>query len=120
MAVKKTAKKQMSSPKKGAKEKVSTTINKKPAKISKDVSSKKEEKKLTVQSSKIIEKSNLAHKLDIFRDCETKNGRIFLKKGNTFADFPDILALQKMGYDTFINKYLERLFENINPVWDIA
>ena len=120
MAVKKTAKKEISSPKKGAKGKVSENINKKPAKISKEVSLKKGEKSSTVQSSKTIEKSNLAHKLDIFRDCEVKNGRIFLKKGNTFADFPDILALQKMGYDTFINKYLEKLFDTINPVWDIA
>ena len=120
MAVKKTAKKEVSSPKKGAKGKVSENINKKPAKISKEVSSKKEEKKPITSSSKIIEKSNLSHKLDVFRDCEVKNGRIFLKKGNTFANFPDILALQKMGYDTFINKYLEKLFETINPVWDIA
>lgn len=119
MAVKKTAKKEISSPKKGAKEKISPTT-KKPVKISKNVSSKNVEKKGVISSSKTIEKSNLHTKLDIFRDCEMKNGRIFLKKGNAFADFPDILALQKMGYDTFINKYLEKLFETINPVWDIA
>ncbi|HCY20696.1 TPA: hypothetical protein DIC40_02370 [Patescibacteria group bacterium] len=120
MAVKKTVKKSVSSPKKGAKVKVSENNNKKPAKISKVVSPEKVEKKPNVSSSKVIEKSNLLNKLDIFRDCEIKDGRIFLKKGNTFADFPDILALQKMGYDTFINKYLERLFNTINPVWDIA
>lgn len=120
MAVKKTIKKQPSSPKKGANEKISKTSTKKIASISKTIPTIKVEKKTISSPKKTLERSNLAHKLDIFRDCDIINDRIFLKKGNTFADFPDILALQKMGYDTFVNKYLEKLFETINPVRDIA
>jgi len=95
MAVKKITKKTTSSPKKGA-VKVSKTIEKKPVKISKKIPIEKVEKKKIVSQKTPMEKSNLSNKLDIFRDCEIKNNRIFLKKGNTFADFPDILALQKM------------------------
>lgn len=120
MVVKKTTKKQTNSSKKGVNVKVSEKNNKKVAKASKTTSKVTKEKKIKNTSSKVIETSNLLNKLDIFRDCEVRDGRIFLKKGNTFANFPDILALQKMGYDTFVNKYLEKLFDTINPVWDIA
>jgi len=63
---------------------------------------------------------NLATKLGLFDNCVKKNGRVFLKPPREFADFPDLLALQKKGYDEFINKYLNKLFDNINPVRDIA
>ncbi len=114
MPIKKTTKKENISPKKGVNknQKISEKIKKTWGISSKEILSK------TTTTKR--EKSNLVNKLDIFRDCEVKNDRIFLKKWNTFADFPDILALQKMWYDTFINKYLERLFDTISPVRDIA
>lgn len=109
MAVKKPIKKQ--SPKKECSKKTTKTINK--SKVSVKASKQ-------IKSKTSNEKSKLTTGLDIFHDCEVRNGRVFLKKWSTFVDFPDVLLLQKMWYDTFINKYLERLFESINPVRDIA
>ena len=106
----KTGKKTTGAPVKGAKKQVKSLEKKATP------STKVSQKKPSVKA----ETSSLANKLDIFRDCEVRNGRIFLKKGNTFADIPDLLSLQKRGYDTFINDYLEKLFNTINPVWDIA
>jgi hypothetical protein len=69
----------------------------------------------------VIKKTpNLATKLGLFDNCVKRNGRIFLKPPREFATFPDLLALQKKGYDEFINKYLNKLFDSINPVRDIA
>jgi len=106
----KTGKKATKAPEKGAKKQVKSLDKK--ATTSPVVSSKK----TTIKK----ETSSLDHKLDIFHDCEVRNGRIFLKKRNTFANFPDLLSLQKRGYETFINQYLGKLFDTINPVWDIA
>jgi DNA-directed RNA polymerase subunit beta len=106
----KTGKKTTGAPVKGAKKQVKSLEKKATP------STKVSQKKPSVKA----ETSSLENKLDIFRDCEVRNGRIFLKKRNTFTDIPDLLSLQKRGYDTFINDYLEKLFNTINPVWDIA
>jgi hypothetical protein len=47
--------------------------------------------------SKVVAKKapNLATKLGLFDNCVKKNGRIFLKPPREFADFPDLLSLQK-------------------------
>ncbi len=43
-----------------------------------------------------------------------------MREPKKFSGFPDLLALQKKGYESFINTYMHKLFANINPVWDIA
>lgn len=52
----------------------------------------------------------------------TKNesGRIFLSKQKKYAPLPDLLALQKKWFNDFLTIYLHRLFENVNPIEDIA
>jgi DNA-directed RNA polymerase beta subunit len=43
-----------------------------------------------------------------------------LRNPKKFAGFPDLLDLQKRWYEDFIKKYVHKLFDTINPVWDIA
>jgi DNA-directed RNA polymerase subunit beta len=43
-----------------------------------------------------------------------------LRKPRKFSGFPDLLLLQKKGYESFINTYIHKLFNSINPVRDIA
>ncbi len=49
-----------------------------------------------------------------------KNWRDFLSKPKKFADFPDLLMTQKNGFATFIENHLVKLFEDINPIHDMA
>ncbi len=56
----------------------------------------------------------------VFKDYFQKNGRIYINRPKNFEEFPDLLDLQKKGFQDFVEKYIHQLFENINPVWDIA
>lgn len=67
--------------------------------------------KIPVKTTKIPE---------LFKDFYREGERIFLRSPKKFAGFPDLLDLQKRGYEDFIKKYINKLFNNINPVWDIA
>ena len=49
-----------------------------------------------------------------------KNGRVFLKPIKKFAQFPDLLDAQKKWFVQFIEYYLNKLFEEINPIEDIG
>ena len=51
---------------------------------------------------------------------DPKTWRIFLSQPRTYGEIPDLLDLQKKGYDDFINIYLNRLFTNEEKIWDIA
>ena len=57
---------------------------------------------------------------ELFKDFYREGDRIFLRNPKKFAGFPDLLDLQKRGYEDFINIYINKLFGNINPIWDIA
>lgn len=48
------------------------------------------------------------------------HGRTRLAPSKKFADFPDLLDMQTQGFNSFLEKYLEKLFDDINPVNDIA
>ena len=72
--------------------------------------------KSTLISANIAQSKNT----EFFKDYLQDNGRIFLKKPRKFANFPDLLGLQKRGYEVFINTYLQKLFDDINPVRDLA
>jgi DNA-directed RNA polymerase beta subunit len=56
----------------------------------------------------------------VFQKCFQKDGRIYLNTPKNFESYPDLLALQKKGYKDFIEKYIHALFEDINPIRDIA
>ncbi len=49
-----------------------------------------------------------------------KHWRQFLAKDKKFADFPDLLMTQKNWFSSFIDHYLIKLFEDINPIHDMA
>ena len=56
----------------------------------------------------------------IFKDMTVEDWRIYLKWSKKFVQFPDLLSLQKRWFETFINTYLHKIFDNINPVRDLA
>jgi hypothetical protein len=108
---------------KPATKKVATPSTKKATKPT--VASTKKSEKPSV--SKHITTSKPSHRSatpvkipDLFKDFYREGDRIFLREPKKFASFPDLLDLQKRGYNDFINKYINKLFDTINPVWDIA
>ncbi|MEF2175282.1 MAG: DNA-directed RNA polymerase subunit beta [Candidatus Absconditabacteria bacterium] len=46
--------------------------------------------------------------------------RLFLSESKKFSGFPDLLGSQKKGFNEFVEFYLQKLFEDINPIHDIA
>jgi DNA-directed RNA polymerase beta subunit len=48
-----------------------------------------------------------------------RNGRVFLKDAKKFAEFPELLGMQQKGFQDFVEHYLTKLFEEINPIHDI-
>ena len=50
----------------------------------------------------------------------TGNNRVLLADPRRFADFPDLLMLQRKGFSEFIDLYINKLFEELNPMEDIA
>lgn len=61
-------------------------------------------------------------KIDTIFENYTRNasGRIFLADQKKYAELPDLLEIQKRGFEDFIAHYIHRLFEDINPIEDIA
>lgn len=57
---------------------------------------------------------------ELFKDYYQKDGRIFLTTPRTYGELPDLLDLQKKGYDDFINIYLNKLFTDVEKIWDIG
>ncbi len=49
-----------------------------------------------------------------------KNGRVFLKESKKFAEFPELLGMQQKGFQDFVDYYLTKLFDEINPIHDIG
>ncbi len=48
-----------------------------------------------------------------------KDGRIYFSKPKKISELPDLLSLQKRWYESFINHYVHKLFDDINPIYDI-
>jgi DNA-directed RNA polymerase subunit beta len=57
---------------------------------------------------------------EILKGLETKHWRVFLKHAKKFASFPELLWMQEKWFNEFINLYMHKLFEEINPIRDIA
>jgi len=49
-----------------------------------------------------------------------KNKRVFLASPKKYADFPDLLHTQKFWFNSFLEEYLLKLFNESTPVYDIA
>lgn len=59
--------------------------------------------------------------LDVTQLGQTNRfGRVFLSQQRKFAQIPDLLTLQKRGFQEFLSIYLHQLFAEINPIQDIA
>ncbi len=57
---------------------------------------------------------------DFFKDYYKEGDRIFLTAPRSYGKLPDLLELQRRGYEDFISLYLPRLFSDIDNIWDIA
>ncbi len=72
----------------------------------------------------MISSDSLSHskKVDSILSEYTRNasGRVFLYEQRKYAPLPDLLALQKKWFQDFITIYIHKLFEDINPIQDIA
>lgn len=101
-----------------AKKPTTKIINKK---VNEPVQINTGKKAMTMSLQNTITKSaKIFKKPEIFKDFYNEGDRIFLRNPKKFAGFPDLLDVQKKGYDNFIKKYIHKIFENINPVRDIA
>jgi DNA-directed RNA polymerase beta subunit len=55
-----------------------------------------------------------------FHKYQELNGRIYLSNPKTYGQLPDLLSLQKKGYNDFLQYYLPTLFEEMNPIRDLG
>ena len=55
-----------------------------------------------------------------FHKYQELNGRIYLSNPKTYGRLPDLLSLQKKGYNDFLQYYLPTLFEEMNPIRDLG
>jgi len=116
--------KKKTSTKKDTKKTVTKKVEKK---VEKKTTAKKQPVVLSATPKKSIakpEKKNLAPKnnlaAELFKDNIKIHDRIFLRAPKKYADIPDLLDLQRRGYESFINYHIHKLFDLINPVRDIA
>lgn len=71
---------------------------------------------------KVINNTSVNNDFSHLLDGYNKNasGRVFLSEQKKFAQIPDLLSLQKKGFADFLNIYIHKLFQDINPIQDIA
>ena len=55
-----------------------------------------------------------------FHKYQELNWRIYLSNPKTYGHLPDLLSLQKKGYNDFLQFYLPSLFEEMNPIRDLG
>ncbi|MCK9467437.1 MAG: hypothetical protein M0P94_03850, partial [Candidatus Absconditabacterales bacterium] len=79
-----------------------------------------------MSTKKTIKKTSVSAKIQnnqvpaVFQNLFQKDGRYYLNAPKNFEEYPDLLELQKRGYQDFVEKYIHNLFEDINPIRDIA
>ena len=61
-----------------------------------------------------------SHLPKAFHKYQELNGRIYLSNPKTYGNLPDLLSLQKKGYNDFLQYYLPTLFEEMNPIRDLG
>lgn len=95
------------------------------------VATKKTTKKKTLTVKSFVPVNKKTNKVEVWAQLPVdyssffdkyvqKNGRIFLKTERKFVEAPQLLTLQRRGYESFLTQYLHKLFDEINPVTDIA
>lgn len=77
-------------------------------------------KKTTTKKTLVSAKSKQEKASAVFQKFFQKNGRYYLTDPKNFEAYPDLLDLQRKWYKDFVEKYIHRLFEDINPISDIA
>ena len=142
-----TAKKSATKATEKATKKVSKPVEKKEEKVEKKVSAKKEakavekkaEKKVAISADEDVSVGAAVsampehHELlkqefkpvdsrlpKAFHKYQELNGRIYLSNPKTYGQLPDLLSLQKKGYNDFLQYYLPTLFEEMNPIRDLG
>jgi hypothetical protein len=101
-----------------------------PQKVEKTVKIEREEElieKPTLSTKELLapkvhftpsQKTNV--KSGLFAGYPQVEDRIFLSNPKTYGEIPDLLELQKKGYADFLEIYLPKLFEDVNPIRDIG
>ncbi|MDR0650521.1 MAG: hypothetical protein LBG59_03835 [Candidatus Peribacteria bacterium] len=56
----------------------------------------------------------------VFKGYQQVQDRIFLSNPKSYGEIPDLLELQKKGYRDFLELYLPKLFDDVNPIRDIG
>jgi DNA-directed RNA polymerase subunit beta len=97
------------------------------------VSQLKKTQSVVSQSKKTQSTPTLTPNVTISQDMYTTNRswRIYLKEPKKYAEFPDLLLIQKIGFQSFVQdmlhsdgntrrSYLSKLFHDISPIEDIA
>ena len=142
-----TAKKSATKATEKTTKKVSKPVEKKEEKVEKKVSAKKEakavekkaEKKVAISADEDVSVGAAVsampehHELlkqefkpvdsrlpKAFHKYQELNGRIYLSNPKTYGQLPDLLSLQKKGYNDFLQYYLPTLFEEMNPIRDLG
>lgn len=80
-------------------------------------------KKTTTKNQKVSASKIASPKKElpaVFDKFYYKDGRYYLNKPKSLDEYPDLLDLQKKWYQDFINTYIHKLFEDINPIYDLA
>ena len=80
-------------------------------------------KKTTTKNQKVSANKIASPKKElpaVFDKFYYKDGRYYLNKPKSLDEYPDLLDLQKKGYQDFINTYIHKLFDDINPIYDLA
>ncbi len=79
-------------------------------------------KKITTKNQKVSATTTTQKKElpAVFEKFYYKDGRYYLNKPKSFDEYPDLLDLQKKWYQDFIDTYVQKLFDDINPIYDLA
>ncbi len=54
------------------------------------------------------------------KDRRTTSGRLLLREKRQFSPVPDLLETQKRWFESFVEYYLPKLFDELNPIEDLA
>jgi len=96
-----------------------TPVEKKPP-TKKVVSKKTAEKVVNTAVKSVAKKLEKSVANDLFTGYHSVEGRIFLSNPKSYGEIPDLLELQKRGYADFLEIYLPKLFNDVNPIRDIG
>lgn len=77
----------------------------------------KDSKQINVKDFSRNKKYEKARK--VFDSYFQKDGRIYFSKPKTMSELPDLLSLQKRWYQSFVDEFVHKLFDDINPIYDI-